>query len=346
MFGDMVTDIERKFLALRSFELEALLSEYGKQHGRSAEAYARKTYQDWKSGSVTLSGKTAERLLELLPKHLSSEERFGFVRKLRTRYFKKQSEWVRITPDQNWRTEVMQAVNKLIASSRSFSLPEALEEKATWLAGGDAQAAHRLLRAAEEEEARLRASFLDAEFKRINVLLNNLEHTKHVSHEIKLPQGDIHVTIELQQPTVMQKLFGGGNVNRNKSNALVAQEEINRSLVTRQGTGNLLDLATSELTDGQRHDLAKRIIDEKITLDVNERKADQRYGDSTRDMANTVRAVNSLENSTKSDYDVRSSYETASGETNIHVKKNNNTAIIVIAIVIGVVLFLIFAGGS
>ena len=191
----------------------------------------------------------------------------------------------------------------------------------------------------------MRASYLEAEFKRIQLLLQNLDHARHAFHEIKLPQGDIHVTIELQQPTAMQRLFKGKNMSK-KTNPLVSQEEVNRSLTRQQKTGNLLDFAASELSDGQRQDLAERVVDEKISLDVSERKADQRFYDSTRDMANTVRAVNSLENSTKSDYDVSSNYQTASGETNIHVKKNNNTMVIVVAIVIGVILFLIFAGGS
>lgn len=132
----------------------------------------------------------------------------------------------------------------------------------------------------------------------------------------------------------------------NEPNALVSQEQVTAALSRQHRPGNLLDLATSDLTDNDRRELAKRIVEEKLSLDVSERRADQRFYDSTRDMANTVQAVNAIEKSTKSDYDIRSKYETASGETNIHVKKNNNTAIIVIAIVLGVVLFLIFAGGS
>lgn len=132
----------------------------------------------------------------------------------------------------------------------------------------------------------------------------------------------------------------------NKPNALVSQEQVTAALSRQHRPGNLLDLATSDLTDNDRRELAKRIVEEKLSLDVSERKADQRFYDSSRDMANTIQALNAIEKSTKSDYDYHSRYTTASGESTIHVKKNNNTAIIVIAVVIGVVLFLIFAGGS
>jgi len=57
-----------------------------------------------------------------------------------------------------------------------------------------------------------------------------------------------------------------------------------------------------------------------------------------RDMGNTIQAVSSLEQSSKSDYDVKSSFNTASGTTDIHVKKNNNTVIIIVAIVIGIIV--------
>jgi len=339
MFGDMVDIIEEKFLNLDTSKLDALFDDYGRAYGASAEGYARKTYAKWQSWEVTLSGQTAERLLELLPRHLTADERFHLIRFLRQLYFKKQTESVRITTENNWQATVMQAVDNVIAASRCFSLPEVLSSKATWLAGGDAKAAQRLLQAAEEEEARLRSSYLNAEFKRIQLLLQNLDHARHVSHDISLPQGDIHVSIEINQPTAMQRLFKGGQVNNNNSHALVSQEDVARSLERQHRTGNLLDLATSELTDSERRNIAKRIVDEKLSLDVSERKADQRFFDSSRDMANTVHAVNALEKSTKSDYDIRSRHETASGVTDIHVKKNSNTMIVVVAVVIGVMHF-------
>ncbi len=88
----------------------------------------------------------------------------------------------------------MQAVNNVISASQMFNLPEILTEKATWLACGDDKAAERLLRAAEEDEARMRTSYLEAEFKRIQLLFQNIEHTQQITHNISLPQGDMHVT--------------------------------------------------------------------------------------------------------------------------------------------------------
>jgi len=57
-------------------------------------------------------------------------------------------------------------------------------------------------------------------------------------------------------------------------------------------------------------------------------------------MANTVQVVRGLESASKSDCEVKSTCKTASGNTNITVKKNNNTVIIVVAIVIGIIIFM------
>ena len=69
-FGDAVRDIKGIFLSLKKQDLETLLAEYGALHGEATAAYARKTFADWKSGKTTLSGKTMERLIELVPPFL------------------------------------------------------------------------------------------------------------------------------------------------------------------------------------------------------------------------------------------------------------------------------------
>ena len=56
-------------------------------------------------------------------------------------------------------------------------------------------------------------------------------------------------------------------------------------------------------------------------------------------MANTIRAADALERTVGSDYEVRGTFDTTSGRTDIRIKKNN-TVIIVIAVVIGIIIFL------
>lgn len=192
--GGIDKDIERIFLNLPTQKLESVFMRYGREHGSSALSYARKAYPSWKSGGVRMSGKVAERLLNLVPAVLDSDARFDLVKKVRDAHRTKVNKHVRCEPHE-WRTKVAPEVAELLASSSQFQLPGAAVSRIRWLADGDSQAAQRLLAAAEEEEAIARLRHLELEFRRIDTLIQNLQGKKTVSHTIQLPQGTIHVSI-------------------------------------------------------------------------------------------------------------------------------------------------------
>jgi len=79
LFGNGVSEIKDCFLSLDSEALSELLADYGDMHGASAEAYAKNTYPNWKSGKTGLSGQTMERLATLVPPYLSPEQRFKIL---------------------------------------------------------------------------------------------------------------------------------------------------------------------------------------------------------------------------------------------------------------------------
>ncbi len=340
LFAGIDKDIESIFLNLDRASRESIFREYGKEYGQSAETYARNTYSKWKSGSTKLSGKTAERLLNLLPPFLSQSKRYELIKKLRDHYIKKihTNEYV-TTSHELWKQDLMPVVNKVIERSSNFKLPEELQTRASWLSGGDAEGAIKILTSVEQEEAKLRTAYLDVEFKRIEQYVNIVQNTQAVSHTIDLPQGKIHVTIQQKKEPLINKIFGGKKMG-NDSRDLVPREELERALVQQQAKGELLNLSFNDLTEKQKTALRERVLNEKLILEISQQKADQRFSDSTRDMANTIKAVKALEQASKSDYEVKSSFETASGSTNITVKKNNNTVVIVVAIVIGIIIFM------
>ncbi|MBL9145567.1 MAG: hypothetical protein JNM99_17955 [Verrucomicrobiaceae bacterium] len=194
--GGIDRDVEQIFLNLPDQRLEMVFLRYGREHGMSALSYARKTYSQWKSGAVKMSGSVAERLLNLVPPVLDVSVRFELVKKLRNAHMHKEHRYVTCEP-QDWRMQVAPVIADLLTASDKFQLPEHAVSRVRWLAEGDAAAAQRLLAAAEQEEAAVRIRFLDAEFRRIDYLLANIKATKHVSHVIELPQGRINVAITL-----------------------------------------------------------------------------------------------------------------------------------------------------
>lgn len=107
--------------------------------------------------------------------------------------------------------------------------------------------------------------------------------------------------------------------------------------------GNLLDATLAHLPPEQRKALTQKALERKLEIDVEAQKADMRHQASSVDMANTIHQIRALENSTKSDYTVRAEYETASGRTNVEIKKSNNMVIMVISIMIGIAALILLS---
>ena len=334
MFAGIDKNIQKIFFALNDQSLDKLLKTYGQLHGKSAEEYARKTFPNWKNGKTELSGQTSERLLNLIPPYLPQNIKYELIKKLRNHYLKKRSKYVSTTPE-NWKNDIIPAVNELVRLSSDFKLPETLIRRAAWLANGDVDAANRILASLELEEAKVRANYLEIEFKRIQSFVDNMLHIQSIRHSIELPQGNVNVIIEQEKQTFMQSIFGGGKMKNNKK-GLVAQENTQTALTEQQNQNGLANLALDDLTPEQK----QKVIDAKIELGVSQLEADQRFKDSTRDMGRTIQAASALDSS-GTDYKIESTFKTASGTTNINVNKNNNTVIIIVAIVIGVIVIAI-----
>lgn len=206
-FAGIDKDVEKIFLSLSQSDLERILASYGQAHGLKAEAYARETYVKWKTGEVKMSGQTAARLLELLPPVLPASARFELIKKLRAGHFKRTTVRVQSTP-LTWRQDLAQPIRDLIDASAAFSLPDAVISRANWLTDGDAVAARRLLVAAEQQESAIRLAYIDEELRRIEALLQDIDTHRRIIHTLQLPQGEIILTVELPQRSLLQRLTG------------------------------------------------------------------------------------------------------------------------------------------
>jgi hypothetical protein len=348
LFGGIDREIEQLFLNLDSRSRDILLRWYGQQFGPQAEKYARTTYPKWKSGAVRLSGQTAQRLLELIPPLLPLERRFELVRKLRRHHLACTDIRLHAEPE-NWEAVVRPAVDTLVERSRTRNLPANVIARARWLAEGDTQAMYRMLNAIEEEEALGRVHLLDSEFRRIQVLLAELQHTRSITHTISLPQGNIRV--EIRRPRKRWGSFFTSLVHRrgpvshdDLRNQLVQARQPGTSVSQPIQPGSILDQAMADLSAEDAAALRQRALNERLSLEVGQAEADARFFNSSRDMANTVHLVREMDRTMKSDYDLRSQFNTASGTTDVHVKKNNNLMIMVVAIVVLFVVIIAVAG--
>ena len=206
-FGGIDQDIERIFLDLPSHTLEAVFFRYGKLAGSQAESYARATFHKWKQGSVQMSGVVAERLLNLVPPVLDAGKRFDLVKKLRAKHFIKAEHYFTAAP-QDWREKLIPLINQVVAEGSVFRLPPEIVARVCWLADGDSVAAQALLAAVDQEEASIRLSYVESEFRRLEALVSTIDRTPKVVHKICLPQGDITVTIATPEKSFWRSLFG------------------------------------------------------------------------------------------------------------------------------------------
>ena len=345
LFRGLDVEVQDIFLNMDGFQLTRLLTEYKRQHGGSAASYARRTFPKWKSGSVQMSGMVRERLLNLVPLFMSEAGRFDLIRKMRSNYIKPTSIRLEVPAD-SWEDEVIPAVNSVVEQSQYDNLPAEVVARARWLAAGDNQALREAIARLEAEEARIKVAQLHVEFDRIRRLLSEAENAKSVSHTIELPQGTIHVTIKRERRGAAARLLAVFSERKampddSKGGDLVRRSNSGGSLARR--SPNILDAAFGQMSEDQIQQLRVKAVEEKLRLDVQEKEAEQRTVNSERDVDRTIRLANELDRSIKTDYDVRSKVNTASGTTDIHIKSNKNMAtVIAVVVVVIVVLLLLF----
>jgi hypothetical protein len=110
----------------------------------------------------------------------------------------------------------------------------------------------------------------------------------------------------------------------------------------------IFESLTSSLSDQEKKDLAKSIIERRIDLDFKQVEAEDKNRNYNNHIDNTIRHIQEVEKTTQSDYSYNTSTQNANGKTiiefkrdNVTIKRDNNIKIIVIIIAV-VTLALLF----
>jgi hypothetical protein len=102
----------------------------------------------------------------------------------------------------------------------------------------------------------------------------------------------------------------------------------------------IFESLTSSLSDHEKKDLAKSIIERRIDLDFKQVEAEDKNRIYNQHIDNTIKHIQEVEKTTKSDFQYNTSTENANGKTNIEFKRSNNITLIVIIIAIVILAFL------
>lgn len=108
---------------------------------------------------------------------------------------------------------------------------------------------------------------------------------------------------------------------------------------------DIVDNALQSLDESQARRVTEKAADEIVRLAVEKRKAEYRNNAAQEEMHNLINNANLLDQKV-SDYKINSTFETASGTTNVEIKKSANSifqmALIAGIVVIAVIVVFVF----
>ncbi len=105
---------------------------------------------------------------------------------------------------------------------------------------------------------------------------------------------------------------------------------------------DIVDNALQGLDERQAREVTKKAADEVVRLAVEKRKAEYRSTAAQEEMRNLIDNANLLDRR-GGDYKINSTFETATGTTNVEIRKSRqSTAVVAAAALVAVLLLLLF----
>ncbi|HWT02625.1 MAG TPA: hypothetical protein VN256_20410 [Pyrinomonadaceae bacterium] len=103
---------------------------------------------------------------------------------------------------------------------------------------------------------------------------------------------------------------------------------------------DILDNALRNLDEKQSRDVTKKAADEVVRIAVEKRMAEHRAEAAQEEMRNLVHNANLLDQR-GGDYEINSTFETATGTTQVQIRRSKSASGLLIAAAIGLVILLI-----
>lgn len=195
--GGTDQDVKVWFFNLTGITFNNIMQEYKKLHGIKAYDYAVQTIPSWKSGQRKMSGMVAERLFNLIPKHMPIEDKFKLVDSL----------WKFTTVSNKLliRTNRETEINELVALLQSevnridtdWEIPENLSNRFDWLAGDDSTTYQKLLSYIVDQECKLITAMLPHQITELLSHYHNewSDTSNYFSHTVEIGKHSVEVRI-------------------------------------------------------------------------------------------------------------------------------------------------------
>ena len=103
---------------------------------------------------------------------------------------------------------------------------------------------------------------------------------------------------------------------------------------------DIVDNALQNLDEKQARQVTQKAADEIVRLAVEKRKAEYKTAAAQEEMRNLINNADLLDKSV-SNYKINSTFETASGTTNVEIEKSKFSPVIVAGVILGIVALLV-----
>ena len=185
-----------------------VLLAYERLYGKAAADYLEKAFPSWRDGKRGVSGQNAERLVNLVPKFLTRDERYTLLKKLYDANKLRQWEHLRVEivlgHSENVTEQIDTAMRRLCSKPTLNQLPEDVQRTVAWVCNDDSTAARSIMAAIETEESVLLATGGNVEVERLIGLIGRMDRSAQGNHSMQFPYGSLMVAV--RQPTFFEKL--------------------------------------------------------------------------------------------------------------------------------------------
>jgi len=103
---------------------------------------------------------------------------------------------------------------------------------------------------------------------------------------------------------------------------------------------DIVDSALQNLDEKQAQEVTRKAADEVVRIAVEKRKAEYRSNAAQEEMRNLIDNANLLDKR-GGDYKINSTFETATGTTNVEIQKSKSTKLLLVAAAVGLIIVLL-----
>jgi hypothetical protein len=267
-YGGIDQDVRTLFFGLNHWALGRVLDAYEREYGKAARRYAEKAYPKWESGTVEMSPEVRERLMKIVPRYLTFDQKYRLIAKLWKVYRERTRVRVEACPGEGLEA----AVGTLVQGVRQLqerSVPAAVLEGLDWVTDRDGKAARTLMNEVLRREGEVIAEAFRAQVRTlVEIAARNPDQHVSSRHTVELPGTTVELTFHQLRSRTMSE--------EHRPQQLVPAElnRPNLPVVVVQNPKDLLSEAIKHVRPEKVQEVLGTAADEALRLQVMQREAE------------------------------------------------------------------------